>query len=58
MYRLDDQYDEQGNIIMLDYNVNQIFNYKEYEINQKSLTQLAQELQDPDIIIELVNTSF
>jgi hypothetical protein len=58
MYRLDDQYDEQGNIIMLDYNVNQIFNYKEYEINQKSLTQIAQELCDPDITIELVNPNF
>ena len=58
MYRLDDQYDEQGNIIMLDYTANQSFNYKEIEISQKSLTQLAQELHDPNITIELVNTSF
>jgi len=58
MYKLEDQYDEQGNIIMLDYNVNQTFNYKEFEINQKSLTQIAQELNDPDIIIELVNPNF
>jgi len=58
MYRLDDQYDEQGNIIMLDYTANQSFNYREIEISQKSLTQVCQELQDPDITIELVNTSF
>ena len=58
MYRLDNQYDEQGNIIMLDYTANQSFNYREIEISQKSLTQVCQELQDPDITIELVNTSF
>ena len=58
MYRLDDQYDEQGNVIMLDYNVNQSFNYREIEVNQKSLTQIAQELNDPDITIELVNPNF
>ena len=58
MYRLDDQYDEQGNVIMIDYAANQSFNYREIEINQKSLTQLAQELNDHDLIIELVNPNF
>jgi len=58
MHVLDNQYDEQGNIIMIDYSINQSFNYKEIEISQKSLLQVCQELQDPDIIIHIVNPNF
>jgi hypothetical protein len=57
MYRLDDQYENDGDVIMIDSNKDMKYNYYEKEIQNKSLSQVCeqikQENKDNNIIIHL-----
>lgn len=57
MYRLDDQYENNGDVIMIDSNQDINYNYYEKEIHNKSLSQVCEELKlvnkDNNIIIHL-----
>lgn len=57
MYRLDDQYETNGDIIMIDSKQDIKYDYYEKEIHNKSLSQVCEELkltnEDNNIVIHL-----
>ena len=56
MYRIDDQYNEDGSIIMLD-PLKPIENivYPKWDISQKSLSVIISEAYDSNMIIDIIN---
>ena len=52
-----EQYEENGDVIMLDQSVVQNFKYPEVEIHNINLNAYCEKLEDNNITIQLINTS-
>jgi hypothetical protein len=58
VYKLEsNQYEENGDVIMLDPTVVQNFKYPEIEIHNTNLNAFCEKLQDNNIVIQLINVS-
>ena len=57
LYRLDDQYEQNGDVVMIDYNKEYNYNYFETEIQNKSLSEifilLNKTINNNNIVIHL-----
>jgi len=58
VYKLEsNQYEENGDVIMLDPTVVQNFKYSEIEIHNTNLNAFCEKLQDNNIVIQLINVN-